>query len=1088
VLFVVATLLSLVALALTITDKIPQVQAAAGINRTINFQGKIVDDNGLNIADGTYDVEFKVYSVSSAGTALWTETRTSGDQITVTDGVFRVALGEVTAISTSIDFNSDSLYLGINFDGDGEMTPRLRMTSVPYALNAEKVSGLTVTNTTGSLTIPDATDVVISGAYDLTLTTSATTNVTLPTTGTLATLAGTETFTNKTIGSTGLVFSGATNDITTATDEHFAIMPAGTGAVGIGIATPNGDLEIRDSSSFSSSTNSFVINHPNTPSVQNSGESFRVRSDASVKISDRYGDNLDVGLHVNYVNKAVNAYFGRNYSNLASTGLAVANNATGTYDFTGSIYSGITTGVINTNNNVRAGLSVVSRYDNDNYTASNLGKTYGIYALSKNTSTVQTNGIAKRWFGGYFSAEPSFPTSNTNAIAIGIEAAASGAEFNYAALFTAGNVGIGTATPTYLLDVNGTGRFTGAVDLDGDVEFNSTITDINGSVGTSGQVLSSTTTGVDWIDAGAGSDDQTLAEVLTQGNSAGSTAIDMNNQLITNIGNASTDFTSGGGLTLAATLTASNGLTLTTGALSLTATSGALGLSGLSASSISTGANALTVTSSNFNTTATGINTTPIGATTPSTGAFTTLSSTGATTLGNNSANVAVNSDVWDITGAGAITGLTALTSSGTITFSSLTPDRLVSTTTGGALTNSISSANAALSISDETGSGLIVFNNAPTFTTGSVNFSGITSDIITPTDEHLAIMPAGTGKVGIGITGPSEKLHVDGNIRVDGNILGNSLDRPTAGALTIGNATATSVSICNSTACDTITIGTNADADTIGIGDSLDGLTIASTAFNVNSSGAVSGVTTMSTSGDWTWTATTPTITINSSETFTVVSGTDNFTVNTSGSSFGFSDGTNGITFDADTGPLYTGTARPAKKITISPEYAGGTLSLFYGAGTESSYVGSMTADVETTATHDLRTFYSWTSAEAALNSYVVALRITLPADFGGWATSNAVQINFTTNSTSNANNALDTHLYLSSNSTTAISSTTNNVAGTGNTWQAVTIDDSTLDDDSAPEWDDAGETAVIYLRMRSRSSNTVKLGDIVLNYLAKF
>lgn len=73
------------------------------------------------------------------------------------------------------------------------------------------------------------------------------------------------------------------------------------------------------------------------------------------------------------------------------------------------------------------------------------------------------------------------------------------------------------------------------------------------------------------------------------------------------------------------TLTASNGLTMTTGALNLTATSGALSLTGLNASSINTGASALTITSSNFNTTATGINNTAIGVTTASTGAFTTL-------------------------------------------------------------------------------------------------------------------------------------------------------------------------------------------------------------------------------------------------------------------------------------------------------------------------------------------------------------------------------------------------------------------------------------------------------------------------------
>ncbi|MFZ5376876.1 MAG: site-specific integrase [Patescibacteria group bacterium] len=58
-------------------------------------------------------------------------------------------------------------------------------------------------------------------------------------------------------------------------------------------------------------------------------------------------------------------------------------------------------------------------------------------------------------------------------------------------LNSTGNLGIGTTTPSQLLHIQGNARLTGA------------LYDVNNSVGTAGQVLSTTTTGVDWIDASA---------------------------------------------------------------------------------------------------------------------------------------------------------------------------------------------------------------------------------------------------------------------------------------------------------------------------------------------------------------------------------------------------------------------------------------------------------------------------------------------------------------------------------------------------------------------------------------------------------
>jgi hypothetical protein len=146
------------------------------------------------------------------------------------------------------------------------------------------------------------------------------------------------------------------------------------------------------------------------------------------------------------------------------------------------------------------------------------------------------------------------------------------------------------------------------------------------------------------------------------------------------------------------------------------------------------------------------------------------------------------------------------------------------------------------------------------------------------------------------------------------------------------------------------------------------------------------------------------------------------------------------------------------------------------------------MTSDAEPSADL-LRNYYEWSSSEAALNYYTVAVRITLPQDFDGWATSNAVQIDFNTESTNSSNNALNVYVYNGDDTPgSAVATSTNNVSGTGDTWTTVTIDDSTLDDDSSADWDGAGETAVIYLRLASLSDNHVRVGDIKLNYLSKW
>ena len=243
------------------------VEAAAGINKQVNFQGKVVNIDGTNVTNGSYTFLFCLYTTGSPASActsgadndaVWRESKS----VTVTDGVFQTALGDTTTLPGSVDFNTDNIYLGINFNSNGQMTPLIRFTAVPYAFNADKVHGLSVTDTTGTLTVPNGKTISFAdafsttGAFPLTLTATASTVATLPSgTITLADLTTSQALTNKTIGSTGLVFSGATTDITTVSGEDLTLVAAGAGVISLSDSvTVTGALAANGGITFDQST------------------------------------------------------------------------------------------------------------------------------------------------------------------------------------------------------------------------------------------------------------------------------------------------------------------------------------------------------------------------------------------------------------------------------------------------------------------------------------------------------------------------------------------------------------------------------------------------------------------------------------------------------------------------------------------------------------------------------------------------------------------------------------------------------------------------------------------------------------------
>ena len=86
------------------------------------------------------------------------------------------------------------------------------------------------------------------------------------------------------------------------------------------------------------------------------------------------------------------------------------------------------------------------------------------------------------------------------------------------------------------------------------------------------------------------------------------------------------------------------------------------------------------------------------------------------------------NTDLFQVNSSGAIAAAVGITSSGNITFSGLTASRNVCTTTGGLLTVSCTSQYLIDSVSDETGTGFLVFATSPALTTPNIGAATGTS------------------------------------------------------------------------------------------------------------------------------------------------------------------------------------------------------------------------------------------------------------------------------------------------------------------------------------------------------------------------
>ena len=114
----------------------------------VSYQGQLTNAGGGAVPDSTYDVLFSLYTSSTGGASLWSESA----QVTTDQGRFSHALGSITALPRTLLLDNNNLYLQISLGGV-PLIPRTKLLTVPYAAIA---GDLKSTDDTGVVAI--ATD------------------------------------------------------------------------------------------------------------------------------------------------------------------------------------------------------------------------------------------------------------------------------------------------------------------------------------------------------------------------------------------------------------------------------------------------------------------------------------------------------------------------------------------------------------------------------------------------------------------------------------------------------------------------------------------------------------------------------------------------------------------------------------------------------------------------------------------------------------------------------------------------------------------------------------------------------------------
>lgn len=151
-----ASICILAILTLQTIGSVPVAQAATP-DTIVQYQGRLLNANGVPVAAASASILFEFYDDAVAGTCLWSNSSstcatTTPRTVTLTDGLFSEPLGNTTigvpyaAIPESVFGDNTEIYLRVTVNSE-VLSPRKRVLTSPYATNSSLLDGLDTTTT-----------------------------------------------------------------------------------------------------------------------------------------------------------------------------------------------------------------------------------------------------------------------------------------------------------------------------------------------------------------------------------------------------------------------------------------------------------------------------------------------------------------------------------------------------------------------------------------------------------------------------------------------------------------------------------------------------------------------------------------------------------------------------------------------------------------------------------------------------------------------------------------------------------------------------------------------------------------------------